>query len=112
MASTRATPASVLHPDFHELGVGGSPDRIVYINNCTSNPTGNAVGGHGNLNLGIVGGYNNSTGSAYEDASGYQYGLGVSPYGRLAGTKIFNNSGSWDDTACGGSIIHNGVQLL
>ena len=95
---------NVLHPDFHELGVLASPDRVSYIANCTTDATGNAVGGHGNLNAGIVGGYNTSTGALYEDANGYQYGLGVSPYGRVAGTKIFKNNGSFDLSACGATI--------
>jgi hypothetical protein len=56
----------------------------------------NAIAGHGNLNISIVGGYNNGMGTpANEDLSGYNYGLGVSPYGRLASTKVFRDNGSW-----------------
>ena len=85
--------SNVLHPDFHELGVLANPDRINYIGNCTTDATGNGVAGHGNLNAGIVGAYNNLAGFPYVDANGYRLGLGVSPYGRMAGTKIFRNSG-------------------
>jgi hypothetical protein len=92
---------SVLHPDFHEQGVLANPDRISYIGNCTADTTGNGVAGHGNLNAGIVGAYNNLAGFPYVDANGYRRGLGVSPYGRMAGTKIFRNSGSYDTSACG-----------
>ena len=94
---------SVLHPDFHELGVLANPDRINYIGNCTADATGNGVAGHGNLNAGIVGAYNNLAGFPYVDAHGYRLGLGVSPYGRMAGTKIFRNSGSYDASHCGGT---------
>jgi len=55
-----------------------------------------AVGraGHGNLNASIVGGYNNSSGTAFEDASGYQYGLGIAPWVKLGNSKVFANSGA------------------
>ena len=93
--------SNVLHPDFHELGVLASPDRISTIGNCTTDAAGNGVGGHGNLNAGIVGAYNNLAGFPYVDASGYRLGLGVSPYGRMAGTKIFDNFGGYDISNCG-----------
>ena len=93
--------ADVLHPDFHELGLGANPDRIAYIGNCTTDSSGNGVAGHGNLNVGIVGSYNDLTGTPHEDAGGYRIGLGMSPYGRLAGTKIFSNSGPYSISGCG-----------
>ena len=83
--------ASVLHPDFHELGQSGNPDRVANIQNCTSDASGDGGDGHGNINAGIVGSYNNLSGSPHVDAGGYRIGLGISPYGRIAGTKIFNN---------------------
>ncbi len=56
----------------------------------------NGVDGHGNINCSIVGGYNNGVGTpANEDAELYHYGLGASPFGRLASTKIFTDGGSW-----------------
>jgi uncharacterized repeat protein (TIGR01451 family) len=95
--------ANVLHPDFHELGVLANPDRVIYIGNCTTDATGNGVAGHGNLNAGIVGAYNNLAGVPYVDANGYRIGLGVSPYGHVAGTKIFNNAGSYSVVNCSGT---------
>lgn len=95
--------ANVLHPDFHELGVFANPDRFTYIGNCTPDATGNGVGGHGNLNAGIVGAYNDLSGAPHVDANGFRRGLGVSPYNRLAGTKIFRNAGNYDVSACGGN---------
>ena len=95
--------SNVLHPDFHEFGLLSNPDRISYINNCTTDTTGNGVGGHGNLNAGIIASYNNRTGWPHVDTLGYRIGLGISPYGRVGGTKVFRNSGGWDDTNCGGT---------
>jgi subtilisin-like proprotein convertase family protein len=93
-----------LHPDFYELGSKTNPARLIYNQNCTADPLADGQAGHGNLNAGIVGGYNNTAGSPYEDAKGYQYGLGISPFGRLGGTKIFNNTGVYDLSGCGNSL--------
>ncbi|HEY6403802.1 MAG TPA: S8 family serine peptidase, partial [Blastocatellia bacterium] len=87
----------------------GHPDlpssRIAFQNNATSQ-TG-AQGGHGFLNAHIVGGFNNGTGSALEDASGYNYGLGIAPWARVGVTAIFGNGSgtptSWENTAYGQS---------
>ncbi|MEI7555935.1 S8 family serine peptidase [Candidatus Chlorohelix sp.] len=92
--------ASPLHPDFYTLGSKTYPSRITAIGNCTSDFTGNGVAGHGNINTGIVGSYNNLTGSPYQDTNGYRLGLGVSPYGRMAHVKIFNNAGSYAIENC------------
>ena len=97
--------ANILHPDFYLYGIKPGQSRIAYINNCTSDARGNAIGGHGNLNAGIVGGYNASAGAPYKDANGYSYGLGISPYGRLAGTKIFTNSGYFQLNSCDNSLF-------
>ncbi|NJL32750.1 MAG: S8 family serine peptidase [Chloroflexaceae bacterium] len=83
------------------MGDPANPDRVVYMNNCTFDLLGDGVAGHGNLNAGIVGGFNNLNGFPYRDDNGYSFGLGVSPYTRLASTKIFANSGFYDIAACG-----------
>ncbi len=95
--------AGVVHPDFYVLGVKPGTDRIPYITNCTVDANGNSGGGHGNLNAGIIAGYNDLSGFPYENAAGFQYGLGISPYGRVAGTKIFANTAGLDLSKCGGS---------
>ncbi len=85
----------------------GHPDlasgRIAFQNNPT-NQSG-AQGGHGFLNSHIVGGINTGTGSANEDANGYNYGLGIVPYARVGVTAIFGStsatSTSWENTAYG-----------
>src|SRR5262249_36254541 len=55
--------------------ITGHPDlpssRVVFQNNPT-NQTG-AQGGHGFLNTNIIGGFNSGTGSAFEDANGFNY---------------------------------------
>ncbi len=59
-----------------------------------SNPAG--AGGHGNLNLSIIGGFNNGTGTPTNvDPQGYHYGLGIAPFVLLGSTKVFTDSGSW-----------------
>ena len=95
---------SPLHPDYYQLGISANPSRLVSQDRCTSDAAANAIGGHGNLNAGIVGGYNNGVGAANVDAGGYHYGLGVSPYGRLGGIKIFNNAGNFDLSQCSNSL--------
>jgi hypothetical protein len=87
----------------------GHPDlvtaRIAFQNNPT-NQTG-AQGGHGFLNAHIIGGINTGTGSAVEDANGYNYGLGIVPYARMGVTAIFGGTASsgtaWESTAYGQS---------
>jgi Subtilase family/Viral BACON domain len=90
-----------------EYSLTGHPDlpssRIAFQNNPTSQ-TG-ARGGHGFLNAHIVGGFNSGTGSALEDASGFNYGLGIAPWARVGVTAIFGNGNSsptaWENTAYG-----------
>ncbi len=90
------------HPDFYRLGSYGQGSRIAYARDLTGGGRSHSAGGHGTLNLSIVGGYNDRAGAAYRDAQGYQYGLGISPYGRLASTKVFDDQGNW---AYFGSIV-------
>jgi hypothetical protein len=90
-----------LHPDLHVLGVISNTSRLIFNTNCTTVTTANGVGGHGHLNVGIVGSYNTLTGTPHVDAGGYRLGLGVSPFGRMAGVKIFRDNGNYDDGACG-----------
>ncbi|MCH1866938.1 S8 family serine peptidase [Nocardioides sp. CFH 31398] len=92
------------HPDFAGPR-SGSPDRLVVNGNCTTAGTARDVAGHGTLVAGIVGGYNARTGAAHEDRAGYQYGLGVSPYGRFSGVRIFRPDDGFDLGGCGGSVV-------
>lgn len=94
-------PDNVRHPDFYEFGDPTRPDRVAYIVNCSIEELGSGVGGHGDINAGIVAGYNDLSGSPYLDEQGYNRGLGISPYSRIASTKIFKDSGRYDLYRCG-----------
>ncbi|MFZ1401186.1 MAG: S8 family serine peptidase [Candidatus Promineifilaceae bacterium] len=80
-------------PTLHQLGNVANPSRLAYIENCTSAATGGDVGGHGHINASIAAGYDQRGGFPFEDGDGYQYGLGVNPYGRLASTRMFITGG-------------------
>ncbi len=84
------------HPDL--------PDARIAFQNNPSFQSG-AQGGHGFFNAHIVGGFNDSAGPAYEDANGYNYGLGIAPWARVGVTAIFGpvppSVGSWEPTAYG-----------
>ncbi|HEY8208327.1 MAG TPA: Ig-like domain-containing protein [Myxococcaceae bacterium] len=92
--------------------LAGHPDlpasRVAFQNNPTAQ-TG-VQGGHGFLNSHIIGGFNSGTGSANEDANGYNYGLGIAPWARVGITAIFGNGTStataWENSAyTGGARI-------
>ncbi|HKQ61972.1 MAG TPA: S8 family serine peptidase, partial [Candidatus Polarisedimenticolaceae bacterium] len=89
-------------PTFTRLG-DGTTTRLVYIGDCTTDASGDGVGGHGHINTSIVGGYDVRAGSPYRDSDGFQRGMGLNPYGRMAGTKIFQNFGGYDVSQCGGN---------
>ncbi|MBN2003799.1 MAG: S8 family serine peptidase [Anaerolineae bacterium] len=103
--------ATPTHADFYEFGSTSNPDRLVYNYNGTSDTTADGGGGHGNLNAAVVAGYNTLTGYPYEDANGYNYGLGINPYGRVAGSKIFRNAGTWDYGGTNADLIGNSYTL-
>jgi hypothetical protein len=88
-------------PTLHQLGDLANPTRLAYVANCTNSASGEGVDGHGHINTSIVGGYDTRSGFPYVDPLGYQRGLGINPYGRLAGTRIFDPG--FDQSACGGS---------
>ena len=103
-----ATPS---HPDFYQFGSAANQDRLAYNANLTSDANANGLGGHGNLNASIVGGYNSQSGFPYEDGSGFNYGVGINPLGRIAGSKIFSNDGSWDYFGSIPSLVRNSYNL-
>ncbi len=85
-----------VHQDFKDAS---GTSRITYVKNYTTDSSGDGGAGHGNLNCAIVGGYNDTHTSAYQDSGGYQYGLGVAPYARIGSSKIFSNAGYFTSTA-------------
>jgi len=85
---------SDVNVEFKVGGVAAGASRFVYSNNYSGDPLGDGKAGHGNLNASIIGGYNGLTGTAYEDAAAYNYGLGIAPWVKLGNSKVFNNAGA------------------
>ncbi len=85
---------SDVNVEFKVDGLSGGASRFVYSNNYSGDPSGDSQAGHGNINASIIGGWNTGTGSSYEDASGYNYGLGIAPWVKIGNSKVFNNAGS------------------
>jgi hypothetical protein len=89
--------AAKVHPDFlNSSGVS----RVAYLHDFTNDfhptdptilPTHDALG-HGTINASLIGGFNNKTGSAFVDAQGFQYGLGIAPFARIGVSKLFPDS--------------------
>ena len=85
----------------------GHPDLASSRVSFALNPTGQggAQGGHGFLNAHIVAGFNDSSGTAFEDSNGFNYGLGIAPWARVGSTAIFGGGGSsptsWESSAYG-----------
>ena len=85
-----------------QLG-NGTTSRIVFARNCTTDALPDGKAGHGHINTSIISGYDSRSGAPYQFPSTYQRGQGINPYGRTGNTKIFNNSGSWSISGCGGT---------
>lgn len=103
-------------PTFHEGGSTSNPTRLAYVANCTAAANGAGPDGHGHINTSIVGGYDTRSGFPFRDPDGYQRGMGVNPFGRIAGTRVFGPG--FDESACGGtdtgmirSIWLNGARI-
>ncbi|MEK6321320.1 MAG: S8 family serine peptidase [Acidobacteriota bacterium] len=89
-----STDAAKVHPDF--LNASGT-SRVAYLHDFTQDshpadptilPNHDALG-HGTINASIIGGYNSKSGSAFADAEGFQYGLGIAPFARIGVSKLF-----------------------
>lgn len=80
--------------EYRVDGVSTGASRFAYSNNYSGDALGDSQAGHGNINASIIGGFNNLTGTAYEDASGYNYGLGIAPWVRIGNSKVFSNAGA------------------
>ncbi|MCA9923294.1 MAG: S8 family serine peptidase [Anaerolineales bacterium] len=90
---------------LNQFGGIDAPSRVAYNTNCTSDVAGGGIHGHGHLNASIAVGYDTQTGGPYQDENGYQRGLGINPYGRVADTRVFNNAGFFDVTGCQRSVV-------
>lgn len=101
---------------LHQFGDINNPTRLNYIANCTGATSGEGTDGHGHINVSIAGGYDTTAGFPFRDPLGFQRGLGINPFGRFAGTRVFGPS--FDLSNCGGtdagliqSIQDNGAQI-
>ncbi|MFL6216396.1 MAG: S8 family serine peptidase [Blastocatellia bacterium] len=85
-----------MHPD---LTNAAGQSRIAYMNDYTGDThTGRETHdpqGHGTINVSLAAGFNNKTGSVYQDAGGYAYGLGAAPFARIGVSKVFKDNGSF-----------------
>jgi subtilisin-like proprotein convertase family protein/subtilisin family serine protease len=108
------TPATA-NADFHEEGVGANPSRIGYVHNFTTDGSGEDCSGHGTLNAGIIAGFNTGTGASVEDASGYNYDLGIAPRAIIGNSKVFRCDGDFSlsssITALAGSAYASGARI-
>jgi hypothetical protein len=78
-------------PDFRAPN-NLTQSRIVYSRDYTATDSKDYVG-HGTLVAAVVGGYNLNEGSVeFEDADGYQYGLGIAPPALLGSSKLFRSA--------------------
>jgi hypothetical protein len=82
--------ALTAHPDL-------PVSRVAFAHDPTAQ--GPSQAGHGFLNAHVIGGYNTLTGAAFEDASAYNYGLGICPFVNLGNTKVFSNGSAATFTA-------------
>ncbi len=102
----RGDAANPLHPDFlAHPPTEPAYSRIQFLNSCLADGSTNGVEGHGNLNAGIAMGYPANYANTvfpFRDPAGYAIDAGISPYGRIAGTKIFGSSG-FDISGCDSS---------
>ncbi len=81
-----------LATEFYRLGNPGLDSRLAFAVKPPGSFGLSLLGedGHGTLNASIAGGYNTGVGALMEDASGYNFGLGIAPYGRLANVRLFS----------------------
>ncbi len=91
-------------PTLHVLGNTANPSRVIYNQTCGAASGNGTVQGHGHINTSIALGYDLRANAGTPGArfpGEYQRGLGMNPYGRIGGTRIFSSTGSFDESACG-----------
>ncbi len=87
-----------VNTEFKVDGQAANASRVAYNNNYTGDPDAASRGGHGNINASIICGYNDQSGTAFEDALLYQYGLGIAPWVKVGSSKVFDYNGAGDFT--------------
>ena len=101
---------------LHENGNSALASRVIYLQNCTTATGAGSVQGHGHINASIAAGYDMRAGFPFRDTAGYQRGLGVNPFQRIGGTRLF--APTLNLTFCGESylgliqqIVQQGAQI-
>ncbi len=84
------------HRDFNVNGNPTGASRLDYAQEFGSDPDARDCGGHGTNVGSIATGFNAATGATFEDAQGFNYGMGIAPRARVGATKIFNCAGSFN----------------
>jgi subtilisin-like proprotein convertase family protein len=102
------------HDDFRTQETG--PTRVSYMANYTSDADARDCGGHGTNVASIATGYNTVTSAPeWEDPSNYNHGLGVAPFARVGGSKIFECDGgfssSWTPAGLGAAAYAAGARI-
>jgi hypothetical protein len=88
-----AVPATPNHFGLYTGGSLTSSSRLAYARlegTPNSGSTIQGCDGHGTLNAHIIGGYSAQTGAPYEDAQGFNYGMGVAPFVKVGSSVIFD----------------------
>ena len=91
-------------PTLHLEGSLANATRVAFNTDCTGNGA-HGPDGHGHLNTNIVGGYDTRAGEPFQDGAGFARGLGVNPFVRLGGLRIFNDAGNFAVSRCGNSDL-------
>lgn len=114
----RGVAANPANREFRVDGDAAKSSRVKYSRTASKLTEANSAGtdGHGNINISIIGGYNNSSGNPFTDADGYHRGLGINPFALMGNTKVFKDGGSWDPTEAQEKIFiatnyHSGVRI-
>ena len=93
------------HADFRVQGSGAS--RVAYLSNYSADPDAKDCGGHGTNVASIATGYNSAGGATAEEASGFNYGLGVAPFALVGASKIFTCAGAFAGGWTPGTLASN-----
>ena len=98
------------HSDFRIQGSGVGASRVAYLRNYSSDSGVDAAkdcGGHGTNVASIAAGYNSAGGLTAEEASGFNYGLGVAPFALVGASKIFTCAGAFAGGWTPGTLASN-----
>jgi hypothetical protein len=112
--------AGSIHADFLNAGLAS---RVVYVQRVTGTTISTTAvdnldtDGHGTINAAIIGGLNTTAdtrpGTDFEDAAGFQYGLGIAPFVQIGASTILPG-GTWtnpDFTELINSAYRNGARI-